>query len=261
MQPTLFLPHGAPDLALADIPAAAFLRGAFQTLERPKGIVIISAHWETAGTEITTAPALPTIYDFGGFSDALYALKYSAKTAPWLIDAVIDSLRGNGFPVTSNPARGLDHGAWIPLRLALPEADIPVVQLSLSRAHTPQMHFAFGQALSSLSAQDILVIGSGALVHNLREIRPEGTPPPAWAIAFDAWVDAALICQDWPALFAFNQSAPGRQSHPSPEHFLPLLVAVGAAAGHSGHLHMRKIHNSYSYGSIGMSAWEFSHGT
>lgn len=258
MLPSLFLPHGAPDLALADIPAADFLRSAFQNLDRPKGIVIISAHWETAETEITAAPELPTIYDFGGFSSALYSLKYPAKTAVWLIDSISDRLQEQGFPVTQNSSRGLDHGAWIPLRLALPEADVPVVQLSLSHAHTPQMHFALGQALSSLSEQNILVIGSGALVHNLRQIRLEGTPPPVWAVEFDNWVDEALVRQDWDALFTFDQSPLGRKSHPTPEHFLPLLVAAGSGAGYTGKLHVRKQHSSYSYSSISMSAWEFS---
>lgn len=258
MQPTLFLPHGAPDLALARIPAADFLKNAFQEIKRPSAIIIISAHWETTEIEITTASVLPTIYDFAGFSKELYTLKYPAHTAPWLISAISECLQDKGISVIHNANRGLDHGAWIPLRLAAPKGDIPVVQISLPRAYTPQMHFSLGQALSKLSEQNILVIGSGALVHNLYQIRREGTRAPQWALEFDQWVDQAISRQDWDALFNFDQTSIGRKAHPTPEHFLPLFVAAGAGAGYGGRLHSSKQHSSFSYGSISMSAWKFS---
>lgn len=255
MQPALFLPHGAPDLALSQIPAAQFLQGLFEDRPLPKGIVIISAHWESPGLQLTTAPQLETIHDFGGFGPALHALHYPAKTASWVIDATKQALNAGGIEAEDNWQRGLDHGAWIPLMLALPKADIPVVQLSLPYGSTPEALFYLGQALSELAHQDILVIGSGATVHNLRKIAPEGSKTPGWATGFDDWIENVLIAQDWAALFQFRNSEFGRISHPTPEHFLPLLVVAGICDARSRSV-MKTIHRSYSYGSIGMAAWE-----
>ncbi|MGJ8527918.1 DODA-type extradiol aromatic ring-opening family dioxygenase [Maritalea sp.] len=259
MQPALFLPHGAPDLAIADIPAAVFLRSVLNDAKRPDGIVIISAHWETAGLEMTSAPTLSTIRDFGGFSQDLYAISYPAKTNTWLIETVEANLRNNGISVTKNTSRGLDHGAWIPLRLAVPAADIPVVQISLPRRSQPAGYFEFGRTLSALSAQNILVIGSGASVHNLQRISPESTSPPKWAEEFDDWVERTLAARDWSTLFEFAHTQNGRMCHPAPEHFLPLLMAAGAGMGQNGTGQAQRLHRSCSYGSIGMSAWAFTH--
>lgn len=260
MQPALFLPHGAPDLALDDIPAALFLQGLFHGRPTPKGIVIISAHWETSDLELTTAPKLETIHDFGGFDPALYTLRYPAKSAPWLIEATMAALRDGGFNVTGHPRRGLDHGAWIPLRLSRPTADVPVVQLSLPRRRTPKELLEIGRALATLAAQDILVIGSGATVHNLRHIAPHGTAVPKWATDFDDWLEAVLADQDWPALLGFGALEIGRKSHPTPEHLLALIIISGICdARPKGAMH--RLHRTYSYGSIGMSAWEVKDAT
>lgn len=257
MQPALFLPHGAPDLALSSIPAAQFLRDLFKDRPTPMGIVIISAHWETVDLHLTTAPQLTTIHDFGGFGSALHALRYPVKSAPWLIDATKAALSEGGFQIKDDPRRGLDHGAWIPLRLSLPEADIPVVQISLPRRRSPQDLFLIGRALATLAAQNILVIGSGATVHNLRQIAPQGTAAPKWAVEFDDWLETTLDAQDWPSLCRFHALKIGRFAHPSPEHLLPLILIAGICDARTGGV-MRNLHRSYSYGSIGMAAWEAS---
>jgi len=253
--PALFLPHGAPDLALSGHSAARFLQGLGQRFARPKGIVIISAHWETDGLALTTAGTLPTIHDFAGFAPALYELSYPAATSPDLIAAVSDRLCAAGRPVLEDPARGLDHGAWVPLMLAYPEADIPVVQLSLDRQLDPAGHLAVGRALAGLREEGILVVGSGATVHNLRLISPEGSPPARFATAFDGWIEAVLQVGDFEKLAEFGSAPQARMAHPTPEHLLPLLVAAGAGGAQG---RATRLHAGYSYGSIGMSAFAFS---
>ncbi|GAA6209655.1 class III extradiol ring-cleavage dioxygenase [Cognatishimia sp. WU-CL00825] len=260
MQPAMFLPHGAPDLAISDIPAAQFLATVLKKRSRPKGIVIISAHWETIGVSITTAPDLKTIHDFGGFGSALHKIQYAARTAPWLITAAKAALDNAGFKATEDARRGLDHGAWIPLRLMLSKADVPVVQISLDHTASPEQHFQLGQALAALADQDILVIGSGATVHNLRRIAPEGTLPPKWATDFDDWVENVLASQNWSELLRFSEHQPNVPSHPTAEHFLPLIVICGVCSARRSAV-MRQLHRSYSYGSIGMAAWEVSDAT
>ena len=260
MQHPVFVPHGAPDLPLSDIPAAQFLRDFFTHRTRPAGIVMISAHWQSATLQLTTAPQLDTIYDFGGFGTELHQLRYPAQTTPWLIQTTKQALSSNAIEVDENPTRGLDHGAWVPLLLMLPEAKIPVVQLSLPRRASPQELFEIGQSLSALAAQDILVIGSGATTHNLRSLMPEGSPTPQWATGFEAWLDQCLRNKDWAELFQFHSTNLGHISHPTTEHLLPLMVIAGlSAALPNGSL--QKQHASFSYGSIGMAAWEVQSAT
>lgn len=253
---SLFLPHGAPDLPLTHIPAAQFLRGFAARRNRPKGIIIVSAHWETHGLHYTSAGNPDTIYDFGGFPPELYRLTYPARTSRDLLGALADCLRTAGYDANADPHRGFDHGVWVPLLLAYPEVDIPVVQLSLDRTMTPENLFALGMALGPLSGRGFLVIGSGATVHNLRRLGPEGSPIPDWAREFDTWLEDVLVTSDIEAL-TDPERAPGfKRAHPTPEHFLPLIVAAGAGMTTSN-LSARQLHKSYSYASISMSAWEF----
>lgn len=257
-QPTsMFLPHGAPDLPISKIAASKFLRQVAKKIRKPKGIVIVSAHWETSGIKLTTAPHLGTMYDFSGFSPELYRLKYAAKTTEKLIDATGRALAENGLSYQKDTRRGLDHGAWIPLMLAYPKADVPIVQLSLDRSMTPAALFELGQGLSVLKNQGILIIGSGATVHNLRAIQPEGTAAPHWATKFDAWVDRQILDQNWVGLQGVNRAPNVKKAHPTIEHFLPLIVAAGAGAGVDQTGVGQKLHSSFSYGSVGMSAWAF----
>lgn len=259
MPGSLFLPHGAPDLAVSPIPAQRFLRELGATPPRPDGIVIVSAHWETRGLELTVAPELPTIHDFTGFPTALYRLHYPARTAPHLIEAVRNGLTDGGYSLVENRTRGLDHGAWIPLLLAYPEADIPVVQLSLDRTLDPAALYDLGTALSVLRERNILIVGSGSTVHNLRHAAPEGSPTPDWAREFDAWLDRALRQGDWDSLFAFRRSEYGPIAHPTDEHLRPLFLAAGAGRARDPGSAARKIHDGFSHGSVGMAAWAFGH--
>lgn len=255
--PSLFLPHGAPDLLLSTHVSKDFLGTLGSRVGRPAAILIVSAHWEAAQPTLTTAAAPETVHDFFGFPDALYRIRYPARTASDLVDWVDDLLADHGVSVARDPARGFDHGAWVPLSLAYPDADIPVVQLSLVRDGSAQQHFEIGRALAPLRDRDVLIVGSGSVTHNLRELGPEGTPPPAWAAAFDDWVSSAVEAGDWDCLMQFPEApATGRQAHPTPEHFLPFYVAAGAGMPERG----TKLHRSFSHGSISMSAYAFGGG-
>lgn len=261
--PSLFLAHGAPDLAVSGHPTAGFLARLGENLPKPRGIVVVSAHWETRGLAITGGDELETIHDFFGFPEELYKLRYPASGARWLVDAVQDGLRGGGFEAQEVAKRGLDHGAWVPLLLAYPQADIPVVQLSLDRSKSNDELIAIGRALEGLRAQNILIIGSGGLVHNLRTVslrtgvgsNAMDDTPPEWAQQFENWLDDVLQGHKYAELAAFEKTAPNAaKAHPTVEHFLPLLVAVGAGGAD---IAGRKIHSTFSYGSLSMACWAF----
>lgn len=253
--PSLFVPHGAPDLPISGHPAAVFLKSLSDYVGRPDGIVIISAHWCTQGVRLTSAPELKTIHDFSGFPSALYELHYPARSAPDLVRTVTGTLEAAGVSVQHDVKRGLDHGAWVPLLLAFPEADIPVVQLSLDMGRNPAEQLALGEMLEPLRNRNVLLIGSGGSVHNLRALTPEGNPVPDWARDFDNWLNNTLERHDFSELTAFETRGPeAKLAHPTAEHLLPLLVAAGA--GRTGEA-VERLHHSFSYGSIGMSAWAF----
>ncbi|MDX2266165.1 MAG: class III extradiol ring-cleavage dioxygenase [Hyphomicrobiales bacterium] len=253
--PALFLAHGAPDLTLTDRPAKQFMEGLGETLPRPRAILAVSAHWEASIPTLTAAEAPETVHDFSGWPDALYDIRYPAKTAPWLIDGTERLLRNAGFTVGLDEKRGFDHGAWAPLRLIYPGTDIPIVQLSLLEGADAKTHYAIGQALEPLRQQGVLIAASGATVHNLRRLAREGAPPADWAVDFDAWVMERLEAADIETLTDFERQAPNtRMAHPTPEHFLPLFVALGAAGATAK---AERLHHSYSYGSIGMSCFAF----
>lgn len=252
-QPSLFLPHGAPDLVISGHAAAQFLADYSKRLSPPEGIVIVSAHWQNPGLSLTGPGPLATIHDFGGFPAELYEIHYPAFASEGLVGAVKDRLQAVDLEVSVDPSRGLDHGAWVPLSLLYPSADIPVVQLSLGSSRHGADHIAVGRALAPLRDQNVMIIGSGGSVHNLRALAPEGSPAPVWATAFDGWLETVLMENDLDRLARFQSDAPYADlAHPSTEHFLPLLVSAGAGGGS-----VEKIHGGYSYGSIGMSAWAF----
>ena len=253
--PSLFVSHGAPDLVVSGHRAAQFLTELGQALPRPEAILIVSAHWERPGLAITTNPAPSTIHDFMGWPSELYEVRYPATGAPWLSGEVSDLLANAGLTVTPDPHRGFDHGAWVPLHLAFPSANIPVAQLSLVRGASAREHFEIGLALAPLREEGVLIIGSGSAVHNLRMLAPEGTSPPDWATAFDVWLAEAIARRDLADLCAFpERPKEARLAHPTPEHLLPLFVALGAgwAANRSS-----RLHQSWSYGSLSMSAYAF----
>ena len=253
--PTLFLPHGAPDLVLRDIPARRFLTSLAAELPRTlRGIVVVSAHWEAALPSVTSRARPPTVHDFSGWGAELEAIRYPVRTDPALLDALHAAFAAAGMALHDDPVRGLDHGAWAPLRLVWPDAALPVVQLSLVRGWSAEQHVELGRILAPLVADGWLVVGSGATVHDLRSLAPEGTPVPGWAREFDAWLGDALGAPADRTALHPESSPHYRRAHPTPEHLLPLYVALGAAGEGARAV---RLHESYSYGSVGMSAWRF----
>jgi 4,5-DOPA dioxygenase extradiol len=256
MLPALFVSHGSPNLIGEDTPAREFLAGLGASLGRPSAIVVASAHWETAVPELTAAAQPETIHDFYGFPEPLYRLRYPAPGNPGLAAWAAALLEGAGIQAATEARRGLDHGAWSPLLLMYPKADIPVVELSVQHGQSPAHHIAVGRALAPLRHDNVLLMGSGGTVHNLRMLE-RGRPgdPVAWARDFDEWLDTQLGEGDDAALAAYRREAPGAvQAHPRDEHLLPVFVAYGAGGpGARG----RRIHDSFTYGSLSMAAFLF----
>jgi 4,5-DOPA dioxygenase extradiol len=231
--PTLFISHGAPDLVLTPLPARDFLRTWGEHFPRPRAIVVASAHWEDSDVvKVSTVESPRTIHDFGGFDPRLREMHYRAPGAPALAARVLALLGEAGVPAAADTTWGLDHGAWVPLMLMYPEADIPVIQVSVNGQGTPAVHFALGRALAALRTEGVLVIGSGALTHALHAVAPPAynTAAPVCVHRFDDWVEDCLARHDEAALLDSLAQAPAlTENHPSLEHYLPLFVALGAA--------------------------------
>jgi 4,5-DOPA dioxygenase extradiol len=251
--PSLFVSHGAPTLVIEDGPAARFLRQLGSGLPRPRAILSVSAHWETRAPRVSAVAAPETIHDFRGFPRALYEMRYPAPGAPELAARVADLLSGQGIPCGIDPTRGLDHGTWVPLKLMLPDADIPVTQLSIVPGAGGQFHLDMGRALASLADEGVLVFGSGSITHPLGELSfPPPTTTPAWASEFADAVASALKEARIDDLAAFERLPHYARNHPTDDHYLPLLVALGA-----GGLPARPLHRSYAFGLLGMDVYAF----
>lgn len=228
--PSLFVSHGAPTFATEPGLSGAQLRWLGQALTKPRAMVVISPHWMTHSVEITATDRPETIHDFGGFPRVLYTLQYPAPGAPELAAKVQQQLQARGIAARLNGQRGLDHGAWVPLMHLYPDADIPVIQVSLPLDTDSQRAYALGQALAPLSDEGVLIIGSGSLTHNLYEFRAGETQPAPYAQEFCAWVRQAVLDGDAQRLLQTLVAAPhAERAHPTTEHFLPLLVAAGAS--------------------------------
>jgi 4,5-DOPA dioxygenase extradiol len=224
--PVLFQAHGAPPL-LDDAAWVTELADWAKALPRPNAIVVISAHWEAKPLSIGATRPVPLIYDFYGFPERFYRLQYKSPGAPEVAARVRGLMRDAGIATIDEPERGLDHGAYVPLMCMYPDAEIPVLQLSLP-SMDPKELFAMGKALAPLRDEDVLVIGSGFITHNLRALSLRDTP--AWAHDFDAWTADVIARKDHDALLQYRTKAPGvRESLPTHEHFVPLIVAAGAA--------------------------------
>jgi 4,5-DOPA dioxygenase extradiol len=227
--PALYLSHGAPPL-FNDAHWITQLASWSAALPKPSGILVVSAHWEAAPAVLSApAPATPLVYDFWGFAPVYYRMTYPTPDASWLAAAVAGLLPGPGQQQTA--ARGLDHGAWVPLKVMYPEADIPVLQLSLPTDRPAEL-FDLGRTLKPLREQGILIIGSGFMTHGLpfitREVMEQNLVP-AWSTEFDIWAGEALDNADWDELARYR-NAPGMPyAHPTAEHFTPLFVTLGAA--------------------------------
>jgi 4,5-DOPA dioxygenase extradiol len=255
--PSLFISHGSPMIVLENTPARDFLAGYGAQLGKPKAILVASAHFETR-TPVLSADAHPDmIYDFGGFPRALFEMQYPAAGDPELANHAAAMLTAAGIPAQPVTNRGFDHGTWTPLKLMYPDADIPVVQLSVQPQMNAAHHIAMGRALAPLRDEGVLVMGSGSLTHNLRKLQRGGgeTPAPDWVRQFGAWAHEAIEDGSVQDVANWLECAPyARENHPSPEHFLPLPFAFGAAGeGARG----KRVHTSCEYGVLMMDAYQF----
>jgi len=237
--PTFFIPHGGGPCFFMDDPQgiwtdmAAFLRGLPATLpETPKAILLVSGHWELQGFGFTSAARPPLVFDYYNFPPHTYQLRYDAPGDPSLADRAARLLGGAGFTAGPDPERGWDHGVFIPLKVAFPDEDVPVVEMSLHHSLDPQLHLAAGAALAPLRDEGVLIVGSGMSFHNLRAYRNPAALEPSQQ--FDTWLTDAV--EQPPAeraarLTQWAQAPAARVSHPREEHLIPLMVAAGAADG------------------------------
>lgn len=254
MLPSLFISHGSPMLALQPGASGPALTRLAASLPRPRAIVLVSAHWESRELLVASHPAPSTWHDFGGFPPELFAVQYPAPGDPWLAADVSARLADAGLPARLDPQRPLDHGAWVPLSLMYPAADIPVVQVSLPSAGGPALQRRVGQALAALREDGVLLIGSGSITHNLGELDwhagPDSIQP--WARAFRDWMVEKLASEDQAALLDYRRQAPHAQrNHPSDEHLLPLYFAWGAG----GEFALE--HQGFTLGALGMDIYRF----
>jgi 4,5-DOPA dioxygenase extradiol len=254
MLPSVFVSHGSPTLPFDDVPARDFLRDLGARLETPKAILVASAHWDTPAPALNAVARNATIHDFYGFPKPLYELRYGAPGEPALAKRAASLLVGAGLRASIDTERGLDHGAWVPLMLMYPDADIPVLQVSVQSRAGAAHHIALGRALAPLRAESVLILGSGGFVHNLGAIDWNGGAEPEWSRAFAEWTHRKLLARDETALADYRQRAPqAAMAHPTEEHFMPLFVAYGAG-GES----VERLHTSVTFGSLRMDAYAFA---
>lgn len=228
-QPSLFVSHGSPMFALKPGLLGPRLIRLGTVLADVTAIVVVSAHWQTPDLRVTAAEHQTAVHDFGGFPAPLYALTYAPPGLPALAREIVDLLAHAGLPARLDVSRGLDHGAWVPLRYLKPAADIPVLQVSLPQGMDAAGALRLGQALAPLRTRGVLVMGSGSLTHNLHEFRRH-VEDADYAREFADWIASALAARDDAALVDYRRRAPhAARAHPSEEHYLPLLVALGAS--------------------------------
>jgi 4,5-DOPA dioxygenase extradiol len=256
--PTLFVSHGSPMHAVDPGGAGTAWRAIADALPKPRAILIASAHWETALPMLTGGSHLQTIHDFGGFPPELYRIRYDVPGSPGVAQEASALLHGAGIGASINGCRGIDHGAWVPLRWMFPDRDVPVVQLSVQPELGPSHHLDVGRALAPLAERGVLVIGSGHVTHNLRDwFAARGTTQPLpYVTEFAGWLEQKLGARDDEALTAYRDQAPSAQrAHPTEEHFLPLFVALGAAGAHAT---AEKVHASTDGAALAMDAYRFA---
>lgn len=255
--PSLYISHGSPMTALQPGRTGERLAELAATMPRPQAIVIASAHWLSIQPQVGAAAEPETVHDFGGFPEPLYALQYPSPGMPALAKEVAALLDAAHLPASLDLQRGLDHGAWVPLRLLYPAADIPVVPLSIQPELGPAHHYALGQALASLREHNVLVIGSGSITHNLHDFH-EGysdEQPAPYVRPFVAWIEQKLAAGDIDALLDYRRQAPfAQRAHPTDEHLLPLFVALGAAGLH---VRSQRIDAGVELGLLAMDIYRF----
>ncbi|MCL6453331.1 MAG: dioxygenase [Alicyclobacillus sp.] len=257
MIPALFIAHGAPLLAIEENDYTRFLGQLGKRLPRPQAIVLFSAHWVAGTEQVSEVEQYDTMYDFGGFSDALYQTKYAARGSRQIAQQIEGLLRANGVPFEVERKRGLDHGAWVVLRLLYPSGDIPVVEMSVNPRLSPEQQYKIGRSLATLRSNDVLVIGSGGTVHNLRALQWQSDEVHEWALEFDRWLETHLKQWDLDALYRYDTLAPGAALAvplDGNDHFIPIFYAMGAA---DDRRRASLLHRSYRYGNLSHSVWQF----
>jgi 4,5-DOPA dioxygenase extradiol len=251
--PPIFISHGSPMLMLQPGRAGPAWQALAQTLPRPRAILAVSAHWNTRLPAVSAAAQPETIHDFSGFPAPLYRLTYPAPGSPELAAQVAALVPG----IAIDRQRGLDHGAWSPLRTLYPDADIPVIQLAVMPQASAEAHYRLGQQLQALPGDGVLILASGGLTHNLGDVvfdAGDGAALP-YAMEFRDWFVATLENNDLPALLDWRRRAPhAARAHPSPEHLLPLFVALGAAGANAA---VRIAHRDYQLAALSLDAFVF----
>ncbi|WP_122847265.1 DODA-type extradiol aromatic ring-opening family dioxygenase [Pseudomonas viridiflava] len=254
MFPSLFISHGSPMLALQPGESGPALARLSAEMPRPRAIVMVSAHWESHELLVNGNPQPETWHDFGGFAAELFAVQYPAPGLPDLTREVVELLAASDLPARIDSRRPFDHGVWVPLSLMYPQADIPVVQISLPSRQGPELQTRVGKALAGLRADDVLIIGSGSITHNLGELNWNGDSARVepWAQAFRDWMIDKLASDDESALHQYRSLAPHAvRAHPSDEHLLPLYFARGAGDEFS------IAHQGFTMGALGMDIYRF----
>jgi 4,5-DOPA dioxygenase extradiol len=256
MLPSIFISHGSPMHALEPGAAGEAWKALAQRLPRPRAILIASAHWETNLAMLTGSEKPQTIHDFSNFPEPLYRLRYPAPGAPDVARRAQALLKNAGLTAAIDGCRGLDHGAWSPLLYMYPDADVPVVQISVQPALGPRHHVEVGRSLKKLSDEGVLIIGSGHMTHNLRDwSRGTGQPAP-YAREFQEWVKQKLEQRDVESLVDYRSRSPhGVRAHPTDEHFLPLFFALGAAGEKSN---PERVYDAIDSGVLAMDAYVFN---
>ena len=253
--PSYFISHGSPMFAIEPGRLGPLLSERGRQLRDVRAVLVVSPHWQTRGLRISAAPAPETIHDFGGFPAALYQLQYRPPGQPEIAADAARLLAQAGFDVSLDPARGLDHGAWVPLRHLLPKADVPVFQVSLPIGFNAGDALRLGRALAPLRARGVAIIGSGSMTHNLYEFR-QTINDPEYAQRFTDWVRAAVAGRKLSALVDYRQQAPqATRAHPTEEHFLPLFVAWGAAGGQAL---AERVVAGFEAGALAMDSYRFA---
>ncbi|MFK2825774.1 class III extradiol ring-cleavage dioxygenase [Bacillus sp. B190/17] len=259
MMPAFFIAHGAPLLAIEENMYTRFLNQLGKEWPSPKAVVLFSAHWESAVQKVSEVDEYKTIYDFGGFPEALYRIQYPAKGQKEITKEIEELFTKHGITYEVETSRGLDHGAWIVLKMLYPNADVPVIAMSVNPRLTPEEQYKVGKSLAALREKDILMIGSGGTVHNLGALRmvTDDGEVDDWALEFDRWLEKHLKSWDLEALFNYNTLAPAASLAVPPygnEHFIPIFYAMGAAHNQPT---AALIHRSYRYGNLSHSVWQF----
>lgn len=255
MVPALFLAHGSPMMAIESNEYTKFLNKLGDSI-KPKAIAVFTAHWDARELIVSSSDDIyDTIYDFYGFPEDLYTVKYNAKGSSSIAGEIAARFESKGIKVKKDEKRGLDHGAWTLLKHLYPKADIPVIQISVNSSLSIKDQLNIGNALQGLSEEDILVIGSGNTVHNLRLVNWEGTSVDAWAEEFDNWLIEKIKNKDFEAINNYKKVAPNANlAVPTAEHFVPLFLALGTSKASEANV----IYKKYELGNLSYLCFSFS---